>query len=53
MLNFDDVKKCRGIEELNKFIRQYLEERGLEGEEKRSTYWALFYAWKEDLGEGD
>jgi hypothetical protein len=46
-LTFEDVRNCKDIEELNDFIRKYLEERGLQGEERRRTYWALIYAWKE------
>jgi hypothetical protein len=49
MLEFDGVKKCQNIQELNEFIRKYLEERDLRGEERRSTYWALFYAWRDSL----
>lgn len=47
MLNFDDVKNCKTTEILNEFIRQYLNERNLKGEQRKKTYWALFYAWKE------
>ena len=46
-MEFEDVKKCKTIEELNKFTQKYLDEKGLQGEERRSTYWALFYTWKE------
>ncbi|MEM3577405.1 MAG: hypothetical protein QXX51_03005 [Candidatus Bathyarchaeia archaeon] len=49
MLEFEDVKKCKNIEEFSKFVQQYLDERKLQGEERRKTYWALFYAWKETL----
>ena len=38
-LKFEDVKSCKTIEELNDFIRKYLEERQLKGEERRKTYW--------------
>jgi hypothetical protein len=48
MLEFDDVKKCKTIEELNEFIQKYLDENELEGEERKQTYWALFYRWKEN-----
>jgi len=48
MLNFDDVTKCRTIEELNEFIRKYLDENNLQGELRMKTYWALFYRWKEN-----
>jgi hypothetical protein len=46
-LTFEDVRNCKDIATLNQFIRKYLEERGLQGEEKRKTYWALIYAWGE------
>jgi hypothetical protein len=45
-LNFDDAVNCRSVESFNAFAEQYLSERGLVGEERRRTYWALFYAWK-------
>jgi len=32
---------------LNEFISKFLNEHKLEGEERRKTYWALFYKWKE------
>jgi hypothetical protein len=51
-LNFDDVVYCRDIKRLNEFIEQYLSERGLVDEERRRTYWALFYRWKEAHGLG-
>lgn len=47
ILNFDDVGKCRTIQELNEFIAKYLDENHLQGEARRKTYWALFYRWKE------
>jgi len=53
MLNFDDVTKCRTIEELNEFIRKYLEENHLEGELRKKTYWALFFRWKEETQESE
>jgi hypothetical protein len=46
-LNFDDVAHCRDVESFNAFVEQFLSERGLVGESRRRTYWALFYAWKE------
>jgi hypothetical protein len=52
MLEFEDVKKCQDAGALNHFIRQYLDERDLQGEERRATYWALFYAWKEGFSGG-
>lgn len=45
-LNFDDVAHCRNVESFNAFVEQYLSERGLVGEKRTRTYWALFYAWK-------
>ena len=47
-MEFDDVKNCKTIEELNDFIQKYLYERDLQGEERRKTYWALFYSWKKN-----
>jgi len=46
-LNFDDVAKCKDTAEFNKFVKSYLDERNLEGEERKKTHWALFYKWKE------
>ena len=46
MLKFEDVLKCVDVAHLHWFIDTYLDERRLEGEERRKTYWALFYAWK-------
>jgi hypothetical protein len=48
-LNFDDVAHCRSVESFNAFVEQFLSERGLVGEGRRRTYWALFYRWKESL----
>jgi hypothetical protein len=48
-LRFEDVKDCKTVEQLYEFIDKYLDERQLKGEERRKTYWALFYAWKEDI----
>jgi hypothetical protein len=45
-LNFDDVVYCRDVERFNAFVEQFLSERGLVGEKRRRTYWALFYVWK-------
>jgi hypothetical protein len=47
MLEFEDVKNCKTIEELNEFIQKYLDERDLRGEQRKKTYWALFYTWRE------
>ena len=46
-LNFDDVVHCHDVASLNAFVEQYLSERGLVGEERTRTYWALVYAWKD------
>jgi hypothetical protein len=43
-LKFDDVTHCPSVESFNAFVEQYLSERGLVGERRRCTYWALFYA---------
>jgi hypothetical protein len=48
-LNFDDVAHCRSVESFNAFVDQYLSERGLVGERRRRTYWALFYSWKNGI----
>ena len=45
-LKFDDVIHCCDVESFNAFVEQFLSERGLVGENRRRTYWALFYAWK-------
>lgn len=45
-LKFEDVVHCRDVESFNAFVGQFLSERGLVGENRRCTYWALFYAWK-------
>ena len=47
MLKFEYVINCKTTEELNKFIQEYLDQEELEGEQRRKTYWALFYTWKE------
>jgi hypothetical protein len=47
-LKFEDVKGCKTVEQLYEFITQYLDEGQLQGQERRKTYWALFYAWKEN-----
>lgn len=49
-IEFDDVVKCPDVQALNLFMSKFLDERKLEGEERRKMYWALFYKWKE--GEG-
>ena len=46
-MKFQDVRNCKTTEEFNEFVRKYIDEWNLEGEEKRKTYWALFYEWKE------
>jgi len=46
---FEDVKKCKTMEELNEFIRRYLDKNELKGEARKKAYWALFHAWKESL----
>jgi len=48
-LNFDDVAHCRNVESFYAFVEQFLSERGLVGEARRSMYWALFYRWKETI----
>ena len=49
-LKFDDVKNCETIADLNKFIRKYLKQEGLNKEkmkeEREKTHWALFHKWK-------
>jgi len=45
--DFEEVDECKTVEEFNQFVQEYLEERGLEGEARTKTYWALFYRWKE------
>lgn len=47
MLDFEDVLKCEDIKTLNDFIDAYLDEQGLEGDERHRTMWALFYHWRE------
>lgn len=47
-MEFDDVVKCPDIQALNQFISKFLDERKLEGEERRKMYWVLFYKWKEN-----
>ncbi len=49
LLKFEDVLKCTDIAHLHSFIDTYLDERRLEGEAREKTYWALFYAWKENV----
>jgi hypothetical protein len=48
-LNFEDVVHCRDIESFNAFVEQFLSERALDGESRKRTYWALFYAWKKGI----
>jgi hypothetical protein len=52
-LLFADVKKCKSAEEFSLFVRRYLAERGLIADghhaETRKVYWALFYAYIEDV----
>ena len=49
MKNFNDVIRCSDVEALNRFICEYVDERKLEGIEKTKTYWALFYAWRDEV----
>lgn len=51
-LKFEDVAHCRDVESFNAFVEQFLSERGLVGERRRRTYWALFYAWKNEIRSG-
>jgi hypothetical protein len=51
-LKFDDVIHCRDVRSFNAFVDQYLSERGLIGERRERTYWALFYAWKNGICSG-
>jgi hypothetical protein len=48
-LHFEDVVHCRDVESLNAFVDQFISERGLVGEDRRRTCWALFYAWKKGI----
>jgi hypothetical protein len=48
-LNFDDVANCRNVESFYAFVDQFLSERGLVGEARLRTYWALVYRWKESI----
>jgi hypothetical protein len=48
-LTFEDVVHCRDVESFNAFVDQFLSERGLVGESRMRTYWALFYAWKDGI----
>jgi hypothetical protein len=43
---FEAVRDCKDIESFNEFARRYLDDRHLWGEDRRRSYWALFYAWK-------
>jgi hypothetical protein len=45
-LKFEDVAHCRDVESFNASAMRFLSERGVVGESRRRTYWALFYAWK-------
>jgi hypothetical protein len=49
MKNFNDVIRCVDVESLNRFICEYVDERKLVGDEKVKTYWALFYAWRDEI----
>ena len=49
MKEFNDVKKCKDIAELNQFIKEYLDENELTGTQRDKTYWVLFYRWKESV----
>lgn len=49
-LKFEDVVHCRDVESFHVFVQQFLSERGIVGESRTRTYWALFYAWKNGIG---
>ena len=49
MKNFNDVIRCSDVESLNRFICEYTDEHKIEGVERIKTYWALFYAWREEM----
>lgn len=49
-MEFEDVSNSENVEEFNKNVREYLEERSsLSKEERRSHYWALFYSWRDSI----
>jgi hypothetical protein len=52
-LRFEDVAHCRDAELFNAFVGQYLSERGLAGECRKRTYWALFYAWNNGISSSE
>ena len=43
-VKFGDVVKCGSLVELGVFIRSYLELIE-DADQRRRTYWALFYRW--------
>jgi hypothetical protein len=49
LVEYDDVAHCRSVGSFNAFVQQFLSERGLVGENRRRMYWALFYAWKNEI----
>jgi hypothetical protein len=49
-LEFKDVVECRDVAEFHLFVRRYFRERAIFNlKEKRSHFWALFYAWRESF----
>jgi hypothetical protein len=48
MVEFEDVTKCKDLGEFNYFVKEYLNENELKGGKRHSTFWALFYAWREE-----
>lgn len=50
-MEFEDVvTQSSDVESFNRNVRRYLQERSdLSQKERRSHYWALFYAWKESF----
>jgi hypothetical protein len=43
------VAHCRNVESFYAFVELFLSERGLVGEARLRTYWALVYRWKESI----
>ena len=48
-LNSDYVAHCRSVESFNAFVEQFLSERGLAGEDRQRTFWALLNRWKKGI----
>lgn len=49
-MEFDNVLLAYDVADFNLRVRKYFMERPkLSEKEKRSHYWALFYAWKESF----